>query len=185
MLFYLLSLFDKIKNLILQTESSKPKPDFFDSEFSDEELFTAALEQCSNLDESNISLTRTLQEDTNEKKQIKNEAESKTQAYDSVSLTINPGRETDPSSDDEPKRSRSTHPKERIRRVLFTSSDDDADTEIVDLTKSDGLIMGSDRSSEIDSLHSSDIDFIDDRVYEISSDENAKIRPKRCFFIYY
>ena len=41
--------------------------------------------------------------------------------------------------------------------------------------------MGSDPSSEIDSLHSSDIDFIDDRVYEISSDENAKIRPKRCF----
>ena len=73
--------------------------------------------------------------------------------------------------------------KERLKRALFTSEDESEEisTEVVDLTGGPGLIVGSDKSSEINSLHSSDIDFIDDTIYEISSEDDKQKRSEFNF----
>ena len=138
--------------------SSKPKPNFHEDndEWTDDEIFEAALQDQS----ANSTLS---------------------EVFNSTSTNIALENNPESDSEDEPiKRRRfdltpesplsgiEEQDKIKVRRVLFSSSEEETDKnpsndrQDHDLTNSTGLILGSDDSSEIDSLHSSDIDFIDD-----------------------
>lgn len=201
-LFYTyFSTFETFAKEFLKTVCSKPKPRFFEdddtedsdattsetnqgsSDFSDDEEFLAAVESFnraySKLYEPVLN-TKVPETPRNSPKKISIEPGSsnstpqlpETQATQKIQCISSDSSETSIITQYRPKK----------RKIDISDTSDDAESQI-DLTRSKGFILGSDDSSTIESVHSSDLDFIDDNDYDpISSDECKKRRKQKRFF---
>ena len=201
-LFYTtFSTFNTFAKEYLKTIDSKPKPHFFEddktedsdettsetnqrsSDFTDDEEFLAAVESFnraySKLYEPVSKINKTPETPQNSPNLISTEPVSststpqlpETQATQNIQCI----------SSDSSAASMITQFRPKKRKIHISDTSDEPDSQ-VDLTRSKGYVLDSDDSSTIDSVHTSDFDFIDDNDYDpISSDENKKRRKRKRF----
>ena len=189
----------------LKTVDSKPKPHFFEddktedsdettsetnqgsSDFTDDEEFLAAVESFnraySKLYEPVSKINKEPETPLNSPNKISTEPGSSTSTpqLPETQATQNIQCISSDSSD----ASMITQFRPKKRKINISDTSDEPDSQI-DLTRSKGYVLGSD-SSTIESVHSSDLDFIDDdNDYDpISSDECKKRRQRKRFFNYF